>query len=229
MTENILVVDDDKGMNFAFSEVLKKRGYAVTGVFSAEEGLQHLTRETFALILLDLMLPGMSGVEAISHIRELDSDCTIILMTAHGSKSVALEAIAKGAYDYFNKPFDLAEMEIIVKRALERRRLQMEVRALRESLKQDGVSNSLVGQSQAMKGVMTLIERVAGLETTVLITGESGTGKELVADLIHRRSSRAGKPFIKVNCAAIPEGLLESELFGHEKGGFHRSSQCQAR
>lgn len=220
MSEKILIVDDDPAIQLTLSETLKKGGYEVEKVSSAEEALDRVKFIGFDLILLDVRLPGMSGIEAISHIREIDSHAEIIVITAHGHREVAMEAIRKGAYDYFSKPFSLEEMRIVVRRALERRKLQAEIKELRETLKRGYVFNKIIGQSQAMKEVIALVEKIAPLETTVLITGESGTGKELVANAVHYQSKRASGPFIKLNCAAIPETLLESELFGYEKGAF---------
>lgn len=220
MSEKILVVDDDHGMRLAISEVLKKRGYDVQQASSAEEGLDRIRLSSPDLILLDIRLPGMSGLEAISRIKELDPQCEIIVITAHGTRDHALEAVKCGAYDYFTKPFSLTEMEIIVRRALEKRRLQKEVRELRDRLRSRNGSRRIIGESECIRRLRALVERIAPLETTVLITGESGTGKELVADVIHSLSRRKEGPFVKINCAAIPETLLESELFGHEKGAF---------
>jgi len=174
----------------------------------------------FDLIIMDVRLPKMSGLEAVSRIKELDPQAIVIVVTAYGGKEIALEAIKQGAYDYFTKPFKLEEMEIVIKRALEKRRLQNEVVILRERVKKDREFEDIVGQSEGIKNVLELVTKVAPLDSTVLITGESGTGKELIANAIHRRSKRWGGAFIKVNCAAIPEGLLESTLFGHEKGAF---------
>ena len=220
MSEKILIVDDDPAIRLTLSETLKKGGYEVEKVSSAEEALDRVKFFGFDLILLDVRLPGMSGIEAISHIREMDSHAEIIVITAHDHREVALEAIRNGAYDYFSKPFSLEEMRIVVRRALERKKLQAEIKELRETLKRGYAPNKIIGQSQAMKGVIDLVEKVAPLETTVLITGESGTGKELIANTVHYQSKRASGPFIKLNCAAIPENLLESELFGYEKGAF---------
>jgi len=220
MSEKILIVDDDPAIRLTLSETLKKGGYEVEKVSSAEEALDRVKFFGFDLILLDVRLPGMSGIEAISHIREMDSHAEIIVITAHDHREVALEAIRNGAYDYFSKPFSLEEMRIVVRRALERKKLQAEIKELRETLERGYAPNKIIGQSQAMKGVIDLVEKVAPLETTVLITGESGTGKELIANTVHYQSKRASGPFIKLNCAAIPENLLESELFGYEKGAF---------
>lgn len=247
MSEKILVVDDDQTIRLVLTESLKKRGFELEEAGSAEEALDKIgvachespvTSQTklktgdprlatgdrqpnpFDLVIMDVRLPKMSGLEAVSRIRELDPQAIVIVVTAYGGKEIALEAIRKGAYDYFTKPFKLAEMEIVIERALEKRRLQNEVVILRERVKKSHEFGDIVGQSEGIKSVLALVTKVAPLDSTVLITGESGTGKELIANAIHRRSRRWGGAFIKVNCAAIPEGLLESMLFGHEKGAF---------
>jgi two-component system response regulator AtoC len=166
------------------------------------------------------MLPGASGIESIPKIKEIGKGADIIVMTAFSTRELAVEAVRLGAYDFFAKPFSLAEMEVVVRRALEKRRLQAEVRSLRRSLERDGPAARIIGTSDAVTGIVSLIRRIAALDTTVLVTGPSGTGKELVADTLHALSPRAGGPLVKVNCAAIPENLLESELFGHERGAF---------
>lgn len=221
MPERILVVDDDAGMQAALQEVLAKRGYEGDSAFSAEEALEKTAVNSYDLILLDVRLPGISGLEAIPRIMSQGDQGDIIMMTAHGSREMALEAIGKGAYDFFTKPFNLQEMDVVIKRAIEKRRLKGEVERLKSRLrKEDGLIDRIVGASRCMKQLKGMIQRIAPLETTVLITGESGTGKELVADLIHSLSPRVSGPFIKINCASIPENLLESELCGHERGAF---------
>ena len=221
MAERILVVDDDRGMQSALGEVLKKRGYQRDSALSAEEALEKMAVIRYDLVLLDVRLPGMSGLEAIGRIRSLRDQGEIIVMTAHGSRETALEAVRHGAHDYFTKPFNLAELEIVIRRALEVNRLRKEVQHLRQHMKGDNkVLNRIIGESACMKGIKAMIQKVAPLDTTVLITGESGTGKELVADVLHSLSKRASGPFVRINCASIPENLLESELCGHEKGAF---------
>ena len=224
MSEKILIVDDDQTIRLVLTEALKKKGFELEEAGSAEEALDKIRvaprPNPFDLVIMDVRLPKMSGLEAVSRIRELDREAIVIVVTAYGGKEIALEAIRKGAYDYFTKPFKLEEMEIVIERALEKRRLQNEVRTLRERVKKDREFEDIVGQSEGIKNVLALVTKVAPLDSTVLITGESGTGKELIANAIHRRSRRCGGAFIKVNCAAIPEGLFESALFGHEKGAF---------
>jgi len=247
MSEKILVVDDDQTMRLFLTEALKKRGYEVEEAISAEEALDKIRvasprspvssqikpktgdprpatdnrqPDPFDLIIMDVRLPQMSGIEAVSRIREIDPQAIVIVVTAYGKKEIALEAIREGAYDYFTKPFKLEEMEIVIERALEKRRLQHEIRTLRQKVVEGYQFKEIIGQSESIKSVLSLVTKVAPLDSTVLITGKSGTGKELIAHAIHQRSRRCESPFIKVNCAAIPDGLLESELFGHEKGAF---------
>ena len=217
MIEKILVIDDDQGIRYALSEALRKSGYLVDLANSAEEALQKIRTVPYELLLLDVRLPGMSGIDALPLFKQIDPGVDIIVITGHGTKDVGLQAIQMGAYDYFTKPFSLKEIEIVIKRAMAKRHLESEIKSLREEIKQGG---KLIGQSEGMKAVKALITRIAPLDTTVLITGESGTGKELVAEMIHDQSRRAGGPLVKVNCAAIPETMLETELFGHEKGAF---------
>ena len=216
----ILAVDDDPQMQFFLKEALERQRYAVTVKATAEEALGELRAARFDLILMDVRLPGMSGLDAVNEIQKIDYQAPIIVMTAHGTRDTALEAVRRGAYDYFTKPFKLDEMEIIIRRALEKRCLIAEVERLRQQLASSGRRGRMVGSSRSMQEVLHLVDRVGPTDSTVLILGESGTGKELVAEAIHENSNRRGRPFIKLNCAAIPETLLESELFGHEKGAF---------
>lgn len=228
MSEKILVVDDDQGMHDALREVLKKRGYDEDGAFSAEEALKKITQTTFDLILLDLKLPGISGLEAIPQFRKMGYRGGIILMTAHGSRDTALDAVRSGAYDYFTKPFSLKEMDIVIKRALEKRKLETEIERSTAHAAPNEPLGRIIGESECMKRLKTMIQKIAPVDISVLITGESGTGKELISDVIHSLSGRAAAPFLKINCASIPETLLESELCGHERGAF-TGAVAQAR
>ncbi|MFW6158761.1 MAG: sigma-54-dependent transcriptional regulator [Planctomycetota bacterium] len=220
MSEKVLIVDDDENMRFFLEEAIKKRGYQPDAVADAESAIQAVAQKSYSLVLLDIRLPGMSGIEAIPRIREQDTDAVVIVMTAYGSKDLALDAMRAGAYDYFTKPFKMDEMSVVISRALEKRGLQQDVKKLEAKLRRQYSFDDIVGTSSAMQQVYELIQKVVETDVTVLICGESGTGKELIAQAIHDHSARKDKPFVKLNCVAIPEGLLESELFGHEKGSF---------
>lgn len=224
---HILLIEDDAAFRAMLAEALESRNYAVKAVSTAEDGIKSLEGSAFDLILTDVKLPGMSGVEALPRLIKAGQGADIIVMTAYSSREMALEAVRLGAYDFFSKPFSLKELEVVVRRAMEKRRLQHEVKSLRASLRREGPSTRLIGQSAAVNDVISMVERIAPLDTTVLITGESGTGKELVTDTLRALSPRASGPFIKVNCAAIPEHLFENELFGHERGAFTGASSSQ--
>ncbi|MBI4563034.1 MAG: sigma-54-dependent Fis family transcriptional regulator [Candidatus Rokubacteria bacterium] len=199
---------------------LKEQGYAVEACVSAEEAIERLHTQTFDIAITDVKLPRTSGLEFVSQARALSPELIIIAMSGVATKNQAMEALTRGAYDFFSKPFRLDELKVVIGRALERRQLQREVHRLRETLQRKYDFPSLVGQSGRMQEVFASLSKVIPTHVTVLIQGESGTGKELVAEVIHQNGPRKGTPFIKVNCAAIPEGLLESELFGHERGAF---------
>ncbi|WP_035068336.1 sigma-54-dependent transcriptional regulator [Nitratidesulfovibrio termitidis] len=227
MSGHILLIEDDTAFQSMLREALEERGHRVTTAGRAEDGIALLRGGGFDLVLSDVMLPGMSGVEAIPHLRSAAPGTDIIVMTAYSTRELALEAVKLGAYDVFSKPFSLKEMDIVIRRAMEKRGLQAEIAALRDSLRRDGPASRIIGESRAIMEVKALIEKVAPLDTTVLIMGESGTGKELASDTIRALSPRAAAPFVKVNCAAIPEHLFENELFGHEKGAFTGAANAQ--
>src|SRR4030042_2214727 len=224
MIENkptILIVDDDEVMCHTLSDVLKKMSYDVTSVQTAEDALHPLRERTFDLILLDIVLPDMSGMDVLKKIREIDSDAFVIMMTAYADVQTAVTAMKAGAYDYINKPFEIEELRLTIKKALETKELKGEVLRLRSKKKDAIKDEEICGISPQMDVVEVLISLVGKTpRTPVLIQGESGTGKELVANAIHFQSRRQQKPLIKINCSAIPEALLESELFGHEQGAF---------
>jgi DNA-binding NtrC family response regulator len=216
----ILVVEDDASMGFFLCETMNKEGYQALLVPNGEDALTRLSREDFDLVILDLRLPRMSGMEVLTNIKRTNPDLTVIMITAHGSKSVALEAMSKGAYDYFSKPFEINEMRVVVRRALEKARLQQEIQKLRDRVDEKRGFGSIIGRSKAMEEASEIVKTVIDNDVTVLITGESGTGKELIAEAIHYNGPRRAQPLVKVNCVAIPETLMESELFGYERGAF---------
>ena len=220
MKASILVVDDEEMSRFILREALTKRGYGVEEAPDAESGLKKLRHHPYDLVLLDIQMPGLSGIDAIPKFKDIDPSVMIIMTTALASKETILEAISRGALDYFVKPFKMEEMEVVVKRSLERRRLEVELQNLKEQISETFRYENIIGRSGATQEVLRLVGRVAATTATVLIWGETGTGKELIARAIHQNSSRKDKPMVKLNCAGIPEGLLESELFGFEKGAF---------
>ncbi|MEK6717015.1 MAG: sigma-54 dependent transcriptional regulator, partial [candidate division NC10 bacterium] len=218
--ERVLIVDDEEQMRDLLAKVLEKNGFQVAAAGDGAQALALLEKEPVDLVVTDVRMPGLGGMEALKAIKELNPDIIVIIMTAFGSIDQAVQAVKEGAYDYINKPFKIDEMLLTIRKALEERRLRHEVTALRHELRKRYHFESLIGKSRAMQEVFSLIEQVAGSRSTVMIYGRSGTGKELVAKAVHYNSQRASKAFVAVNCAAIPAELLESELFGHEKGAF---------
>ncbi|MBI2919857.1 MAG: sigma-54-dependent Fis family transcriptional regulator [Planctomycetes bacterium] len=213
---HVLVIDDEPSICWAFRQLLERKGHRAVVAPTAEEGLEALSPET-DLVVLDVRLPGMDGLTALRRFREKRPELPVIVITAHGTMQTAVEAIKSGAFEYITKPIDLAEAEAAVDRALERRAVSEEVRRHQAEGADLG---GIVGSTPAMQEVFKKIGAVCLTDATVLLTGESGTGKELVARAIHANSRRAKKPFEPINCASLPEGLIESELFGHEKGAF---------
>lgn len=218
MIPRILVVDDEERMCWALDRALSHEGYHVITTTKGMQGVSMAHEIEPALVILDLKMPDLDGLEALRRIKEFKPNIPVIMVTAHGTIETAIEAMKIGAADYITKPFKLEEVKVMVKQALHLNQLANQVDFYRQELNMK--YGRMIGQSDAMKDVALLIQQVAKTNTTVLITGESGTGKEVAAVEIHQASHRFDKPFVAVNCAALPEHLLESELFGHEKGAF---------
>jgi two-component system, NtrC family, response regulator AtoC len=225
MTKNgegtILIADDEPNIRRVLEAVFSKEGYTV---FTAENGRKALdivsTEPTIDVLLSDLIMPDMNGVELLEAVREINPSMSVLMITAHGSIKTAVDAMRLGAFDYITKPFDMDEIKVVVKKALERRQLISENQDLRQQLKTMYKFDNIVGNSGRMQEIYKMIQRIADAKASVLIRGESGTGKELIARALHYNSSRASAPFVPVVCIALSEQLLESELFGHEKGSF---------
>jgi two-component system response regulator PilR (NtrC family) len=220
----ILVVDDERSIRELLAIVLRRDGYEVILAENGRTALNVLEQEPVDLLISDIKMPDMSGVEVLRAAKQVDQDILGIMITAFASTESAVEALRMGAYDYVSKPFDVDELKIIVRNALERRQLRQENLLLKRALQSSHQFSSIVGRSEAMLAVFKLIETVAPTNSTILVTGESGTGKELVARAIHFNSLRRDRPFVAVNCGALPEQLLESELFGHMRGSFTGAS-----
>ncbi|MBI3354088.1 MAG: sigma-54-dependent Fis family transcriptional regulator, partial [Nitrospirae bacterium] len=218
--ERILVVDDEKSMRDFLSIMLKKSGYDVTTATDGEEANKILHKDIFDLVITDLKMPKVGGLEVLKTVKELSPDTVVILITAFASTETAVEAMQQGAYDYITKPFQNDEMKIRIRKALEKRRLSAENLLLRNELEGSAVFENIIGKSERMDKVFEIVKKVSDSMSNILIYGESGTGKELIARAIHFNSRKKDKPFVTVNCGALPEGLLESELFGHMKGSF---------
>ncbi|MDP2703368.1 MAG: sigma-54 dependent transcriptional regulator, partial [Candidatus Rokubacteria bacterium] len=216
----ILIADDEDGLRWVLEKGFHGAGYQVTAVKDGTAALREAEAQPFDLILLDIRMPGMDGLTLLGHVRGKRPDAQVVIMTAHGTVETAIQAMQKGAYDYLAKPFDIDEALLLAERALLARRLSQEVTSLKTGLREVWEFGALVGRHPTMQEVYKTIGRVAASDVSVLLRGESGTGKEVVARALHHYSRRAGRPFVGISAAAIPAPLLESELFGHEKGAF---------
>jgi DNA-binding NtrC family response regulator len=220
VTPRLVLLDDEPRMVESMAMVLRRQGWAVTAFTVAAEALDHLAREPCDLLVTDLRMPGPDGLEVLRRSKAAAPEVPVVLVTAHATVDTAIEAMRRGAFDYLTKPFDNEDLVATVRRALELSRLERENRHLRARVRERWGVDGVVAASEEMRAVLELARRAARSASTVLITGESGTGKELVARAIHYQSPRVGQPFVAVNCKALAESVLESELFGHERGAF---------
>lgn len=216
----VLIVDDDPVILEVIGDILKKNGYEVVAAPNGAAGIRELERKYFDLVLTDLVMPDVDGMEVLNHVVSTSPKAMCVILTGHGTIKSSVEAIKKGAFDYITKPITADELLVVIEKALKFRNLEEENIRLKKELQQTYGYDNLVGTSNAIKNIYDLIEKVADTDGTVLISGASGTGKELIARAIHYNSSRCDRPLVVINCGAIPEELLESELFGHEKGAF---------
>ena len=217
----ILVADDEESMRWVLSKALKRKGFSVDLAIDGRQALSMIQENSYDLAILDIKMPGITGLDLLDKIRELKKELLVVIMTAEASMKNAVEAMKRGAYDYITKPFDLDVIDAIIEKVSRAREVAGQVTMLKQELKERyQVEKNIIGNSAVMREVYKTIGKVAGSDVTVLIQGESGTGKELVARAVHFNSGRLGKPFVAINCAAIPRELLESELFGSEKGSF---------
>ncbi len=217
----ILVIDDEKFITRSLKQHLEKEGYEVVTASTGEEGIEVFKADSPDIIFLDLNMPGIGGIETLKSLKKLNNDVVVIIITAHGDIETAVSAIKSGAYDFVEKPFELDRISVLIRKAVETIQLKREVTFLREEKFDTYSFNNIIGESEEMQEIITLSKKVSESDAnTILIQGESGTGKSLLARAIHYHSARASEPFVEVTCTAIPEALIESELFGHEKGAF---------
>jgi len=214
---NILIIDDEKAIRKTLSEILSYEGYKIDEAADGEEGLKKLREKEFDVVLCDIKMPKVDGIEFLEKSKDINGDTPIIMISGHGTIETAVEAVKKGAYDYISKPPDLNRLLITIRNAMDKNQLMAETKVLKRKVSK---VTEMIGDSDPMLKIKETIEKVAPTEARIMITGENGAGKELVARWIHEKSSRASGPLIEVNCAAIPSELIESELFGHEKGSF---------
>ncbi|MBR8536600.1 sigma-54-dependent Fis family transcriptional regulator [Carboxylicivirga sediminis] len=213
----ILVIDDQRSIRNTLKDILEYESHSVDLAEDGEQGLEQFKAGKYDVVLCDIKMPNMDGMEALDKLHELNPDTPVIMISGHGNIDTAVEAIKKGAYDFIEKPLDLNRMLVTIRNAIEKKDLVTETKVLKRKVSK---TYDMIGESEPIARVKEMIDKVAPTDARVLITGENGTGKELVARWLHEKSNRAGQPFIEVNCAAIPSELIESELFGHEKGAF---------
>ena len=227
-TPAVLIVDDDDAFRNVLAGELQRMGFQVTAIATAGEAIAHVGERQPDIVLLDLRLPDMSGLDVLRNIRERAPATDVIMLTGHGTIDTAIESIRMGAFDYVAKPCPLDELDVRIRRALERQSLRRRANLLERGLTPPDLAAAFVGESPEFRRVLQLIERVGPSDSTVLIAGETGTGKEMVAKLLHARSARRSRPFVVVECAALQEALLQSELFGHERGAFTGAERAKA-
>jgi two-component system response regulator HydG len=228
MSGNILIVDDEQSMCEMLDAGLKKRGFTTTWRTSAAEAFELVIAQDFDAVVADVNMRGMSGIELCERVAKNRPDVPVVVITAFGSLETAISAMRAGAYDFITKPFEIDQLKLTLERAVQHRTLREEVRRLRRAVDESQRFEEILGTSPAMKKVYDLLDRISDSDASVLITGESGTGKELVARALHKRGRRAGGPFVPINCSAMPETLLESELFGHARGAFTDAKAARA-
>src|SRR5213594_1506924 len=220
VAERVLIVEDDAAARMGLEQLVKSWGFVAESAADGEEALEKVTSFRPAIVITDLVMPRMDGLALLRALQQQGADATTLLLTAQGTVETAVEAMKEGAYDYLTKPVEIPRLKVLLDKVVERLETMREVKTLRRQLRDSGTFGSLIGNSPEMRKIYQVIEQAAPTSASVLITGESGTGKELVAQTIHQLSPRASFPFVAINCAAIPETLLESEIFGHEKGAF---------
>lgn len=216
----ILIIEDEKSMREVLRILLEEEGYAIMAATNGLEGIEFIKNDIFDLVLTDIKMPKADGFAVLKKVKELSPSTIVIMMTAFGTTESTIEAMKMGAYDYIHKPFKIDEIRLVIEKAFEKKQLSEEVSLLREKIKSSSGLENIIGKSRKMQELFSLIQKVAQSNSTVLITGESGCGKELVAAALHNLSPRKTRNFVTINCATFPEGLLESELFGHVKGSF---------
>ena len=219
-SERVLIVEDEPSTRVGLTELVRTWGFTADSASDGEEALQRVTVFRPSIIISDLVMPRRDGLDLLRALKDDGGDYTIVILTAQGTVETAVEAIKEGAYDYLTKPIEPQRLKILLDKIVERQDTLREVKVLRRQLREHGTYGKMIGSSPQMRKVYQVIEQAAPTSASVLISGEAGTGKELVAQTIHQLSSRSQMPFVPINCAAIPETLLESEIFGHEKGAF---------